>query len=348
MLVKCTMDVRARERNTFEDRWKKKEHGNLRVPTNQLDFQLFKRVKFYIFSLSWLNSDDLWPHKCLKVTLMRPWSLRLITLQVFKWVRFYISSSSYNFTSLWSLTLIYDFWPQQHNIHRFPSCMILSLVPVGFPTFRFEWIKLDIFSSIIQLELRWPLTLVFHLDQHLNVPLMHPSDLSLVPTGIQLFKWVQILHFSEPHNLTPDEFLTLMCDLWPHGHMKLSVLHLWPKFGGGGGGNFTKIVCGCACRTPVLYTIFLSNLSPISIPFSKEKYPNLTKLDAFYNNLPKIHPIYVIWAPLTQIARPLYKISQKSAPKGMQAHIRIPCQCENTPTQIWLKSSESRTRYSQL
>ena len=46
-----------------------------------------------------------------------------------------------------------------------------------------------------------------------------------------------------------------------------------------------------------LCTIFLSNFPPTSIPFLKEKHPILTKLGAFCNNLPKIHPIYLIWAP---------------------------------------------------
>ena len=32
-------------------------------------------------------------------------------------------------------------------------------------------------------------------------------------------------------------------------------------------------------------------------PILKQKHPILTKLGAFYNNLHKIHPIYVIWAP---------------------------------------------------
>ena len=36
----------------------------------------------------------------------------------------------------------------------------------------------------------------------------------------------------------------------------------------------------------------------------KKKNPILTKLDAFYNNLPKIHPIYVIWAPSSLMNTP--------------------------------------------
>ena len=58
-------------------------------------------------------------------------------------------------------------------------------------------------------------------------------------------------------------------------------------------------------KSDFLYTNFWPNFPPISIPFSKEKHPVLIKLGAFnilikfgafYNNLPKIRPIYVIWA----------------------------------------------------
>ena len=70
----------------------------------------------------------------------------------------------------------------------------------------------------------------------------------------------------------------------------------------GGGVTFTKIVdvpVGLR-KSDFLYrpTNFLPNFPPSSrpIPFSKEKHPILIKLGAFYNNLPKIHLIYVIWA----------------------------------------------------
>ena len=44
-------------------------------------------------------------------------------------------------------------------------------------------------------------------------------------------------------------------------------------------------------KSDYLYSNFLPNFPPISIPFSKEKHPILIKLGAFYNNLPKIHTI---------------------------------------------------------
>ena len=76
-------------------------------------------------------------------------------------------------------------------------------------------------------------------------------------------------------------------------------------------------------KSDYLYTNFLPNFPPISIPFSKEKHPILIKLGIFYNNLPKIHPIYVIWAPssLMKTPRSLYQISRKSAPKGRHIYV---------------------------
>ena len=84
-------------------------------------------------------------------------------------------------------------------------------------------------------------------------------------------------------------------------------------------------------KSNYLYSNFLPNFPPISIPFLKEKHPILIKLGAFYNNLPKIHPIYVIWAP-SSLMKPPIAIPNfaKKCPKR-QAHVRIPCQCENPP-----------------
>ena len=76
-------------------------------------------------------------------------------------------------------------------------------------------------------------------------------------------------------------------------------------------------------KSDYLYTNFLPNFPPISIPFSKEKHPIFMKFGAFYNNLPKIHPINVIWAPssLMKTPRSLYQISRKSAPKGRLIYV---------------------------
>ena len=87
-------------------------------------------------------------------------------------------------------------------------------------------------------------------------------------------------------------------------------------------------------KSDYLYTKFLPNFPPISIPFLKEKHPILIKLGAFYNSLPKIHPIYVIWAP-SSLMKPPIAIPNfaKKCPKR-QAHIRIPCQCVSPPPRV--------------
>ena len=79
-------------------------------------------------------------------------------------------------------------------------------------------------------------------------------------------------------------------------------------FPGGGGGvlspkSYVDVPAGPR-KSDYLYTNFLPNFPPISIPFSKEKHPIWIKLGAFYNNLPKIHPIYVIWAPSSLMKPP--------------------------------------------
>ena len=104
----------------------------------------------------------------------------------------------------------------------------------------------------------------------------------------------------------------------------------------GGGGvlspkSYVDVPAG-PWKSDYLYTNLLPNFPPISIPFSKEKHPIWIKLGVFYNNLPKIHPIYVIWAPPSLMKTPPIAIPNfaKKCPKR-QAHIRIPCRCENPP-----------------
>ena len=62
----------------------------------------------------------------------------------------------------------------------------------------------------------------------------------------------------------------------------------------------------------------------------ERKYPILTKLGAFYNNLPKIHLVYKILVPLSLMKNLPITIPNftKKHPKR-QAHVCIPCQCEN-------------------
>ena len=85
-------------------------------------------------------------------------------------------------------------------------------------------------------------------------------------------------------------------------------------------------------KSDFLYTNFLPNCT--IIPFSKEKHPILTKLGAFYNNLPKIHPIYVIWAPpsLMKLPRSLaYTKFREKAPQKAGTDVGLYHVNEKTP-----------------
>ena len=68
-------------------------------------------------------------------------------------------------------------------------------------------------------------------------------------------------------------------------------------------------------------------ISHPSVYYFWKKSTQFWPMGAFYNYLPKIHPICVIWAPPSPMktSRSLYQILRKSAPKGWH----IPCQCEN-------------------
>ena len=66
--------------------------------------------------------------------------------------------------------------------------------------------------------------------------------------------------------------------------------------------TFSKIVCEFACQTfkdlnlslPIFHLINHYHYTVLD-----RKHQILPKLGAFYNNLPKMHSIYVIWAPLS-------------------------------------------------
>ena len=119
-------------------------------------------------------------------------------------------------------------------------------------------------------------------------------------------------------------------------------LHLWCSTSGGLLSPKSYVdVPARRRKSDFLYTNILPNFPPISIPFLKEKHPILTNLGAFYNNLPKIHPICVIWAPSSRMKSPrsLYQILWKSTPKGRHIYIyhvnvRTPSTSKGGPLQV--------------
>ena len=119
-------------------------------------------------------------------------------------------------------------------------------------------------------------------------------------------------------------------------------------------GTFAKIVRECACGTlQISFSLyyFLPNYPSISIPFLIEKHQILPKFGAFYNNVFKICPIYVIWAPLslmkstdryTKFCKKMKrkeKEEKKNTSKGR--HIHIPCKCETSLEILQLSGSNA-------
>ena len=121
----------------------------------------------------------------------------------------------------------------------------------------------------------------------------------------------------------------MWCKTVFHLHFSIlscSFLSSLSSHGAGGALTFTKIVRGCTCRRLKIWLSlyqFLLDFPLISIPFSKEKHPILNKLGAFYNNLPKIHPIYVIWAPSSLMKLPpdCYTRFCKKAPQKADTYM---------------------------
>ena len=103
-------------------------------------------------------------------------------------------------------------------------------------------------------------------------------------------------------------------------------------------------------------TAFFHNYLPISITFSKEKHPIWLKLGAFYNNLLKIHPMYVIWAPssLMKTHQSLYQYRETATKRHhifvYHVNVRTP------PPRIFINTSDclisqcpiSRQQHDQL
>ena len=74
-----------------------------------------------------------------------------------------------------------------------------------------------------------------------------------------------------------------------------------------------------------LYTNFLPNYTPISLPFSIEKHLICPNWVLFAQNTPN----FQIWAPLSLIKPSIAKPNFAKKEPKRQAHTRIPCQYKN-------------------
>ena len=128
----------------------------------------------------------------------------------------------------WPLTLV---WPL--TTWTYEGSHIISINQVGFQSdFSFSNEAIFTFSAYLttwpqmtfDLGIR-PLTAWTYEGSHII------NKLSLVPIGLQLFKWGHFHIFSPILQLDLRWHLTLICDLWPHQQMRVPMLHIWPNFG---------------------------------------------------------------------------------------------------------------------
>ena len=129
--------------------------------------QVCKWVKFYIFRLSYkLTSHDLWP-SFVTFDLTNMWrflhyinklSLVPVGLQLFKW------GESWAHLTTWPLmTFDLGIWPL--TTWTYKGSHNVSINPVWFQSdFTFQMKPLSHFQPILQLDLRWPLTLYVNFD----------------------------------------------------------------------------------------------------------------------------------------------------------------------------------------
>ena len=103
----------------------------------------------------------------------------------------------------------------------------------------------------------------------------------------------------------------------------------------GGGGSFTKIVRGCACRTSKIWLSlyqFFAKFPTHQYTIFGRKAPNLDQIGCFLQQFAQNTPNLCNLGSFVSDENPPIAIPNftKRCPKR-QAHIRKPCQCENPP-----------------
>ena len=85
------------------------------------------------------------------------------------------------------------------------------------------------FQVILQVDLRWSLTLICDLwpHEHMNVSTLY-QETKFGSNQTSTFQMRQFSHFQPILQLDHRWPLTLIYDLWPHQQMRVPMLHLWP------------------------------------------------------------------------------------------------------------------------
>ena len=120
---------------------------------------------------------------------------------------------------------------------------------------------------------------------------------------------------------------------------------VWPFYTvSGGGGSFTKIVCGCACRTSKIWLSlyqFFAEFPTHQYTIFERKAPNLDQIGCFLQQFAQNTPNLCNLGSFVSDENPPIAIPNfaKKCPKR-QAHIRMPCQCENPPPGLVSQTSK--------
>ena len=123
------------------------------------------------------------------------------------------------------------------------------------------------------------------------------------------------------------------CNKWPVAHLNFVVPcnSMWEARGG----TFTKIVRGCACRTSKIWLSlyqFFTQFPTHQYTILERKAPNFDQIGCFLQKIAQNTPNLCNLGSFVSDENPPITIPNfvKKHPKR-QAHICIPCQCENPP-----------------
>ena len=126
------------------------------------------------------------------------------------------------------MTFDCDLWPfDLMNKWRFPYYINKpSLVQIGLQLFKWGH-----FQTILQLDLRWPLTVVYDLRLHEHYEGFHITSINHVWFQTSTFQMRPFSHFQPILQLDLWWPLISVYYLWPHEHMTVPILYELTKFG---------------------------------------------------------------------------------------------------------------------
>ena len=160
----------------------------------------------------------------------------------------------------------------------------------------------------------------------------HPQLVKESEIELNSFEWL----LSRREKKTFVMYFTLGLLFWGGPVLSFQLFsNLWRFCYPGEGGSFPKIVRGCACRTSKIWLSlyqFFAKFPTHQYTIFERKAPNLDQIGCFLQQFAQNTPNLCNLGSFVSDENPPIAIPNfaKKYPKR-QAHIRIPCQCENPP-----------------